>query len=234
MGNVVTRFPGGVGNRAEAHMMGDLPFPDPTLWHTFFDDFNSYVAADWVVTETQAGATQALTAGNGGLLLLTNSAADNDQNTIAKTPAAFTLDATKKSAFRARFKIDDVTQSDLVVGLVVIDTALPSAGRTDGIYFYSDDESAALNVTVRKNATTGANSAAAIATLANDTFLTVEWYYDGAGTLVYGVNGVLLGRLTADSTYFPDAAATVTFALQNGSAAARSATIDYLFAAQER
>lgn len=233
MGNVVTRFPGGVGNRAEAHMMGDLPFPDPTLWHVFLDDFNRYVAADWVVTETQAGATQALAAGNGGTLLLTNSAADNDQNTIAKTPAAFTLDATKKSVFRARFKIDDVTQSDLIVGLVVVDTALPSAGRTDGIYFYSDDESAALNVTVRKNATTGANNATSIATLANDTFLTVEWFYDGAGTLVYGVNGTLLGRLSA-SDYFPDAATTVTFALQNGSAVARSATIDYLFAAQER
>lgn len=235
MGNEVTRFPGGVGNRSVSHMMGDLPFPDPTAWHVFFDDFDKYVAADWVVTETQAGATQALTAGDGGLLLLTNTTADDDQNTIAKTPAAFTMEATKKAAFRARFKINEVTQSDFIVGLVVVDTALPSAGRTDGIYFSSDDGDANLDFTVRTNATTGANNATAIATLANDTFLTVDWFYDGAGTVFYGVNGVLLGRLSASSTYLPDAALTVTFALQQGEPTnAKSATIDYLFAAKER
>ncbi len=232
--NTVTRFPGGVGTLAENHPLSRLTFPDVTGWHTYFNDFDTYTAGDWVVTETQAGATQALAAGDGGILLLTNSAADNDQNSIAKTPAAFNLTAGKRAAFRARFKIDDVTQSDLIVGLVVVDAGLPSAGRTDGIYFYSDDESAALNVTCRLNATTGAVNATNIATLVNDTYLTVEWFYDGIDRLYYGTNGVMRGSIAATAANLPDAALTVTFAYQNGSAVARVASIDYLFAAQER
>lgn len=233
-GNTVTRFPAGISNRAENHPLADMGFPDPTAYQVYFDDFNSYVAADWVVTETQAGATQALTAGAGGLLLLTNSAADNDQLTIAKTPAAFSLVAGKKAAFRARFKVSDVTETDLLVGLVVVDTALPSAGRTDGIYFYKDDGSTSLNVTCRKDATTGASNATAIHTMAADTFLTVEALYDGVDKVIYGVNGVCLGFLSATSSYLPDTVLTVTFGLQAGEAVAKTATIDYLLAAIER
>lgn len=232
--NIVTRFPGGIGTVAENHSFADLPFPDVTGWHTYFNDFDTYTAGDWVVTETQAGATQALASGDGGILLLTNSAADNDQVTIAKTPAAFTFTAGKRTAFRARFKVSDVVESDVIVGLVVVDTALPSAGRTDGVYFYKDDGSAALNFTCRLNATTGAANATSIHTMVSDTYLTVEFFYDGIDKAYYGVNGTMLGSVSATSSFLPDAITTVTFGLQAGEAVAKTASIDYLFASQER
>lgn len=232
MGNIVTRFPGGVTNVSEASIFADMPDTDPTKFHTYFNDFDTYTAGDWVVTETQAGATQALPAGDGGWLLLTNSAANNDLVALQKTPAAFALTPGKKAWFSARFKVSDATLSDIVVGLQVVDTT--PLDVTDGVYFLKTEGSTALSVIARKDASTGSTSASAIANLTNDTFATVSWYYDGIGKIVYAVNGVPLGSLDGSPAYLPDAALTVSFALQNGEAAAKTMTVDYLFARVER
>lgn len=231
--NVVTRYPNGVTNNAQDDIFGDLVQSDPTKFHMYWNDFDTYTAGDWVVTETDAGATQALTAGDGGLLLITNTAADNDAVVMQKTPAAFAMTAGKKTFFKARFKVSDATQSDLQFGLVIVDTSPLDA--TDGIYFQKDDGAATLNFIVRKNASTGSTSASAIATISDDTYVVVAWYYDGVSKAYYAVNGTVLGALDATSTYLPDATnLTVSMALQNGEAVAKTMTVDYLFAAKER
>ena len=232
MGNLVTRFPNGVTNVNDVNLFADMAQLDPTKFHTFFDDFDTYTAGDWVVTETDAGATQALTAGDGGLLLVTNSAADDDLVALQKTPAAFTFTAGKKAFFRCRFKVSDATQSDVVIGLQVVDTT--PLDVTDGVYFLKADGSTAVSVVCRKNATTGSTSASSIATLANDTFVTLGFAYDGEGKVAYEVNGAVVGSLDASSAFLPDAACTVSFALQNGEAAAKTMTLDYVFVAKER
>lgn len=232
MGNLVTRFPNGVTNVNDVNLFADMAQLDPTKFHTFFDDFDTYTAGDWVVTETDAGATQALTAGDGGLLLVTNSAADDDLVALQKTPAAFTFTAGKKAFFRCRFKVSDATQSDVVIGLQVVDTT--PLDVTDGVYFLKADGSTAVSVVCRKNATTGSTSASSIATLANDTFITLGFAYDGEGKVAYEVNGAVVGSLDASSAFLPDAACTVSFALQNGEAAAKTMTLDYVFVAKER
>lgn len=232
MGNLVTRFPNGVTNVADNALFADMVQPDPTKFHTFFDDFDTYAAGDWVVTETQAGATQALTAGDGGLLLLTNSAADDDLVALQKTPAAFTFTAGKKTFFSCRFKVSDATQSDVVIGLQVVDTT--PLDVTDGVYFLKADGSTAVSVICRKNATTGSTSASSIATLANDTFIELGFAYDGEGKVFYEVNGNVVGSLDASSAYLPDTDCTVSFAIQNGEAAAKTMTLDYIYVAKER
>lgn len=232
MGNLVTRFPNGVTNVADNALFADMVQPDPTKFHQFFDDFDTYAAGDWTVTETQAGATQALTAGDGGLLLLTNSAADDDLVALQKNPAAFTFTAGKKTFFRCRFKVSDATQSDIVIGLQVVDTT--PLDVTDGVYFLKADGSTAISVVCRKNATTGSTSASSITTLANDTFIELGFAYDGEGKVFYEVNGSVVGSLDASSAYLPDTTCTVSFALQNGEAAAKTMTVDYIYAAKER
>lgn len=232
MGNLVTRFPNGVTNVADNALFADMVQPDPTKFHTFFDDFDTYAAGDWVVTETQAGATQALTAGDGGLLLLTNTAADDDLVALQKTPAAFTFTAGKKTFFSCRFKVSDATQSDVVIGLQVVDTT--PLDVTDGVYFLKADGSTAISVICRKNATTGSTSASSIATLANDTFIELGFAYDGEGKVYYEVNGNVVGSLDASSAYLPDTDCTVSFAIQNGEAVAKTMTVDYIFVAKER
>jgi hypothetical protein len=230
--NIVTRFEYGVTNVGQDTLFADMVQPDPTLFHQYFNDFDTYVAGDWVVTETDSGATQALTAGDGGLLLVTNTAADDDLVALQKTPAAWSFTAGKKTFFRARFKVSDATQSDLVIGLQVVDTT--PLDVTDGVYFLKADGSAAVSVICRKNATTGSTSASAITTLANDTFVELGWYYDGDSKVYYEVNGSVLGSLDASSAFLPDANVTVSFALQNGEAVAKTMTVDYIYVAKER
>ena len=232
MGNTVTRFPNGVTNVNDVNLFADMAQLDPTLFHTYWNDFDTYTAGDWVVTETDAGATQALTAGDGGLLLVTNTAADSDLVALQKTPAAFTFTAGKKTFFRCRFKVSDAEQSSLVFGLQVIDTT--PLNVTDGIYFLKADGSTSASFVCRKTATTGSTSVSGVATLANDTFITLGFAYDGDATVAYSVNGVVQGSLNASSTFLPDTDCTISFAIQNGEAAAKTMTVDYIFAAKER
>lgn len=228
-----TRFPNGVTNREPDSIFAGMIMPDPTLFHSYFNDFDVYTAGDWVVSETDAAATEALTAGDGGLLLVTNTAADNDAVTLQKTPAAFTMSATKRAWFSARLKVSNATQTDVQVGIIIVDTTPLDA--TDGIYFIKNDDSTSVAVVCRKNATTGSNTATAITTMADDTFITLQWYYNGDGRLFYGANGALLGSIDASSTYLPDATnLTVSVTLQNGDGNVRTMTVDFLAAFFER
>jgi len=229
--NSTTRLPSGVNTEATSSLFANFPLPRDSSLIEYFNDFFTYTTNRWVVTETQAGATQALTAGSGGWLLLTNSAADDDLVAVQKTPAMLDLSATKQTWFSSRFKVSDATQSDVVMGMQVVDTT--PLDVTDGIYFLKADGAATVNIVCRKDATTGSTSASAIATMVSDTFIQLDWYYDGAGYLYYAVNGVVGGSLSVAS-YFPDTTTTVSFAIQNGEAVAKTMTVDWVGVWQER
>ena len=207
-------------------------------WHSYFNDFDTYVAGDWTVTNVGTTPTQALTDINGGALLLTMAATDNSSSELQKKSESFLLTAGKKTIFKARFKVSDATQSDFIIGLAVTDTtllgAVDGAGVTDGVFFSKDDGDALLDIQCQKNATTGQTREAGISTVVDDTFLTVAWYYDGIDRVEYFVDDVLLGALDASSTYLPDTELTVSFGVMNGEAVAKTMTVDYIFAAQER
>jgi hypothetical protein len=225
-----TRFPGGVTNVRKGTNAGNYGLPDPASWHTYFNDFDTYAAADWTVTEVGT-ATQALADGDGGLLLVTNSAADDDSSFNQKVGESFLLESGKPAVFKARFKVSDATQSDLVIGLQVTDTTPLDA--TDGVYFIKADGSTSLSAVCRKNATTGSTSLTA-ATLANDTYVVVGWYYDGVSSVIAFINDAAVGTLDGSSTYLPDTELTVSFGIQNGEAVAKTMTVDYLLAAKKR
>lgn len=236
--NTPARFPGGHTNVAKSSNLGMYGASDPSKYHTFWDDFDRYVAADWTVTVVGTTPTAALTAVDGGCLLLTVSSADNDSIQLQKATAGFLLAAGSRAFFKARFKVSDATQSDLVIGLNVVDTtlmgAVAGAGNTDGIFFSKDDGVATLDVQCQKDATTGQTRAAAIATLADDTFVTVGWYYDGVSELKYFVNDVQIGTLTATSAFLPDTILTPSFGIMNGEAVAKTMTVDFVLMAKER
>ncbi|RJQ53487.1 MAG: hypothetical protein C4521_07515 [Actinobacteria bacterium] len=228
------RFPSGVTNVTPTNPLGMFGMPDPTQWHVFFDDFDRFVAADWTITTTEGtpgNATEALADADGGVLLITNDAVDDNADFFQKVGESFLLAAGKRAFFKARFKVSDATQSDFVIGLQVTDTSPLDA--TDGIYFMKDDGDANLDIYCRKDATTGSTSATAIATVADDTYLKVAWYYDGSGNLQYFVDDVHKGTLDA-SSYLPDTELTISFGIQNGEAVAKSMSVDYIFAAIER
>lgn len=232
-----SRFTNGIATVPKAAPLGNFGLPDPTEWHTYFDDFDTYVAGNWAVTVIGTGAA-ALANLDGGVLVLTNSAADNDSIQLQKVGESFALTAGKRAFFKARFKVSDATQSDLIVGLCVTDTTLmgatAGAGVTDGVFFSKDDGVATLDVQCQKNATTGQTRAASIATLVSDTFVSVAWAYDGKGEIAYFVNDVQVGTLAGTSAYLPDTTLTASFGVMNGEAVAKTMTLDYLFASIER
>lgn len=229
-----TNFTKGVNNITAQNILGQMIQLDPTQMHTYFNDFDAYAAADWTVTETQAGATQALTNVDGGVLLLTNSAADDDLNALQKVGESFKFETGKKLFFKARFAVSDATQSDFVVGLQITDTT-PLA-VTDGVYFRKDDGDANLDFVVVKDST--ASTATAIASVVAATYITVGFYYNGVDEVVYAastnsLNPTVLGKLGIDNLP-DDEELTISFAIQNGEAVAKTLSVDYVFAAKER
>lgn len=223
-----TRFPNGVTNVGEDSLfaaLGQLAGPE---FHTYFEDFDYYAAADWTVTETQAGATQALTDGDGGLLLLTNTAADNDLVALQKVGESYRFASGKKLFFEARFKVSNATQSDVVMGLQITD-ATP-LDVSDGVFFLKSDDSTTINLLVEKNNTATTTS---VGTLADDTYIRLGFYYDGNSSIQAFVNGTYVAT-SATTNLVDDEDLTISFAIQNGNAVARTMTVDYIYVAKER
>lgn len=229
-----TNFSTGVNNQSATDLLGSLQVLDPSVNHTYFNDFDVYTAGDWTVTETDAGATQAITNEDGGVLLLTNTAADNDLVALQLSKETFKFTAGKELFFKARFKVSDATQSDLIIGLQITDTTPLSV--TDGVYFRKDDGDANLDFVVVKNST--ATTATAITTLTNATYITVGFFYNGIDSIQYfagtdAVSPVYLGK-SAVTNLPDDEELTVSFAIQNGEAVAKTMSIDYIFASKAR
>ncbi len=200
--------------------------------HVFFDDFDRFVAADWTITTTEAGAgsaTEALANVDGGVLLVTNDAADDDADFFQKVGESFKIEVGYRAWFGARFKTSDAVQSDIVFGLQITDTT-PLA-VTDGIYFRKDDGDALLDFVVMKNSV--ASTSTGVATLVTDTWTIIGFYYDGVSRVIPYVNGVPYTALPI--TNLPDdEELTVSFGIQNGEAVAKRLSVDYLYAAKER
>lgn len=233
----VTRFPSGLNNVRGDKPLANYGMPDPSIYHSYFNDFDTYAAGDWTITAVGTG-TSALSSVDGGILLVTNSAADNDGRQHQLVTNGFTMQAGKSAFFKARFALSDVVNSDLLIGLATLDTTLLGAiggdGVTDGIFFYKDDGVPILNISCQKDVTTSQVQNTSIATLSPDIYVEVAWAYDGIDAIEYFIDGVKKGTLSASSTYLPDASLSVSFALLNGEAIAKIMSLDYIFAAKER
>lgn len=225
-----TRFPNGATNVEKPVTLGDYIAQDPSKAHQFFDDFDTYTAAQWTVTETDAAATEALLNADGGVLRLTNTAADNDLIAMQKVGESFLFDVTKSLWFKALFRISDATQSDLVIGLQITDTT-PLA-VTDGVYFLKVDGSAAISLLIVKNSTV---TTVPVGTLTNNTFYSIGYVFDNRNQeFRIFLNDVLVAKTSVLTNLPDDEELTISFAVQNGEAVAKTLDIDYIFASKER
>tara|TARA_R110001583_G_scaffold34679_3_gene116152 strand:- start:1628 stop:2344 length:717 start_codon:yes stop_codon:yes gene_type:complete len=209
------------------------PYPSDQTFYMYHNDFMTYNSGDWTITTTEAGtgsATEAVTSSAGGALLLTNAAGDNDLDFLQLKGEAFKLSTSKRAYFSARFKVNDVDQSDFVIGLGITDTT--PLDTTDGVFFISADGDAGLDFLVEKN--NSATTTEDVATMADDTFITVTWFIDpDTSKVYYSVNNA--EPVAVANTNLPDdEELTVSFGIQNGEASAQTMTIDYVVAAVER
>ena len=230
---MTTHFTSGVTNVSGDGTLGKLKAPAPHKYHSYFNDFDTYLAPDWTITTTEDGtgsATEALADGDGGLWLVTNSAGDNDADFFQFVKEGFKYEAGKQLAFHMRFKTNDATQSDIVAGLQLTDTS--PLDVTDGIFFLKSDGATTVTMIVEKDST---QSTLDLPTaLADDTFMTIGFLYDPKDQKFHVFqNNVLAG--TVVSTNVPDnEELTLSFGIQNGAAAAKTLTVDYIGAYKER
>ena len=236
-----TRSPNGISTANKGSALWSMPLPDPTKFFTYFNDFDvDFIATDWTETKIGGGGSIAgpLADGPFGELVMTSDALDNDGIQEQMDVELFTLSATKKFWFKTRVKYSKATQSDILVGLAVLDTTLlgsvDSDGVTDGIFFSKEDGDALLDFAVQKNTAAGQTRVTSVGTLAADTYITLGFYYDGAGEVTCYVDDVKKGSVAMTSANMPDTALAVSFAYLNGEAGASTTTVDYVFAAIER
>jgi hypothetical protein len=235
------RFPFGVTTAPKASPLGMFGLPDPTTWHTYFNDFDEYVVTSrWVETKVGAG-TVAVTDADNGVLLVTNAAADNDSVFLQKLGESFLPNSGKRMIGKFRFKVSEAIESEVHLGLMVLDTDPYSAtagdGVTDGLFFMKEDGTANVNFYAQKDVTTGQLTSAAVTTLAADTWTELAFAFDGSRYITLWKDGVQLTTvdLTATlATYLPDTELTVSFGVKNGEAVAKILSVDYVFVAQER
>jgi hypothetical protein len=225
------------GNTVATKHKKEIPMfsvnPSSTLFYQYANDFMTYNSGDFTITTTEAGtgsATEALTSGAGGQLLLTNAAGDNDLDFLQLKGESFKLSSSKRAFFEARFKVSDATQSDVVMGLQITDTT-PLA-VSDGVYFLKDDGDTNLDFHVEKDGTD--TTTAAVTTLADDTFVTVGFFIDPNTSQVSYFIGEAEPVGVVNTNLPDDEELTVSFGIQNGEAAAKTMTIDYVNVICER
>jgi len=225
------------GNTAATKHKKDVPMflvnPSSSLFYQYSNDFMTYNSGDWTITTTEAGsgnASEALTSQAGGALLITNDDADNDLDFLQLKGESFKLSSSKRAYFEARFKVSDATQSDFVMGLQITDTT-PLA-TTDGVFFIKDDGDTNLDFIVEKDSTS--TDTTAIHTMVDDTFVVVGFFIDpNTSQVSYFINSS--DPVGVVNTNLPDnEELTVSFGIQNGAAAAKTMTVDYVNVICER
>jgi len=218
-----------------------------THFFELFDDFLDYAATDWVLTTTEAGsgdATEAVSDAAGGILLVTNANGANDYDAFqwagvdsTSVTETFTLVAGKRLYFGARLALGDADSSNIVIGLHDTDTDPVGNTISDGIYFDKGEDG---NLDFTCAVASAETRLTALATLANDTYVTVEFYYNGQvdsagaidGMIEAYVNGLHVGSV--DVANGPTTQLAVSFAIENGAAAAETLSMDWIRCVQER
>lgn len=215
--------------------LAHLRFPDPTKYHSFWDDFDRYNVAtgeDWTITATGAGVDD-VADGDGGLLVLTNAAADNDSLFVQNRVETFFYEAGNELWWKARFQVDDATLADVIMGLWIATATDPiDTPPTDGIFFRKDSADTDIDFVLRKD--DAATEELAVGTLVNATDIELAFHYDGVGTFGVYVDDSLVAEVTVLTNVPDDEVLTVGFGVQNGSAVARAMTLDYVLAVKER
>ena len=235
-----THFPNGISNRTKGHPLFNYPYLDPSKYYTYFDDFFEYHSGIYTITTTEAGsgnASEEITSGAGGQLLITNDNADNDLDFFQLKGESFKWDSSKRMFFSARFKTNDATQSEIVMGLQITDTT--PLDVTDGIFFLKIDGDTQPDLIIEKD-NSSSLSVVEMDAMEDDTFVTLSFEYDPLDVATGGAvfrayqDNVQVGEITGTTNAPDDEELTISFGIQNGEAAAKTLTIDFILVAVER
>ena len=231
-----SHFKGPVQNKAvedgDRSWFSELPVGKGPEIVELYNDFlvaSDYAAGDWVVSETDAGATQAIAADElNGALVLTNTAGAADVLGLQSTEEFFKMSAGKRAWFETKLKVSaDSSLHNLTVGFMTTDTT-PLA-TTDSVGFRKVAASSSILALTEDNTT---ETTTAVGTLADATYVTLGFYWDGINKVRFYVDRAL--KATHATNIEQTNKLALTISMTNASAAADTITIDYIYVAMER
>lgn len=247
------RFPGGVTNNSPFQTLAQAGITDPFFYHVYANDFDSLNSTDFVVTDTGTN-TNALTAEDGGVLLTTTSAGGSDASFLQLGAASFQFVPTtatvagKKSFFKTRVKLSDATNSTFYAGLISTSTTPLTAN--DGLFFL---KATGATTFVLRSIVGGVATDLALTgfNFADATYIELGWYFDGKSTVYAFVDNLTgyypqsgsgatnvgtsnKGAVAAFTPTLTTALLNPSFGIQNGAAAAKTMSMDFILAARER
>lgn len=244
-----TNFIDGVTNVAADGTLGSFIMPDPTSAHVFFNDFDEYmppyaaattpavaVPGDFIISGATPG-TIACASADGGVLTITNDNTDA-HSTFAQwggktgtVLGTFAFDSALSMWCKTRFKISEATKCSLIIGMAAVDTT--PLDDANGLFWIKAAASTTLQF---KAVNTSTASTFTVATLADNTYVTVGFHYSantGICRLFY--NDVQIAS-TSTLTNFPSANLALTLGALNGTSQSAGAVLstDYFMIAKQR
>lgn len=166
---------------------------------------------EWIISMVEAGGddSKVLPADlKGGWMNLSPDKNEDDGVNMQHANESFRVEANSWLYFGIRYKVDEATQSDVLVGLCEQDVS-PLTNTSHGIYFKKIDGGTSLVCATVKDKTT-AKTLVADALFAADTVYTDEFLAKSTGSVEYWHNGSTIGKYT---TPIPstDLAVTISF-----------------------
>ncbi len=221
------------------YINGALAYYDEAVTHRIIDAFGpdvvKYILGPGMdVSESNGQFVVTLVEGGGGgdstivasqvigdKLLLTTDNAEYDGLNVQLAGEHFKLEAGKPLYFGVKATLSSATQSDLLIGmcqlqtaLLAVDTAHAVGATIEGFFFLKLDESTAISAEVYE--TDAETGQAVVATAMNTSAHWYEFYWDGTTLYAYFDN-VLVGSFTSS---LPNAELTPSINFRTGTTTA--------------
>lgn len=204
----------------------------------FFEDFHTYVADAWTVTEVGTSLQKVLDARN-GILSLISGASENDGSNLQLGGSAddetignsFLPASGKNMWFECSIASAAWTQHELFVGLHIQDTSVAESRGSDYIGFRSTDGSAVVDVQAAAGSVASVVASVLTPSDSATTFYKLGFKVTSLDKIEFYVNDALIATITGT---IPTTAMKLTIAHTAGEAVAKTLNIDYIYMAQDR
>ena len=201
-----TRLTAGSSTDPPYGPLADSGFCNPAFYHNFFDDFDNTLGTttNGFYTVTAATGSMVHTPGDGGLALLSTTAAAASFVSAQLPAASFVLPqgagAGKKLFYLTRLQMSDVTACAIIAGLINT-TVTPFAAVADGVWFSKAIGSTILNInTAVGSAVVTTPLPAASYALANAVNIDLGFYIDRSGNLNVFTSPNMVGYVPQSGT----------------------------------
>jgi len=212
-----------------------------TAWYTLFDDFMWFTEGDiWATTEdADKTGTDGIMDVVGGVYQNYCDGDDNDESYCISAGESFKFATGKKLWFEARLRVDEANTDDanVIVGLMdnagadaLLDNGGGPAASYDGAVFCKVDGGTKWQFET-SNAS-DQETTAEVAAYADDTFVKLGFYFDGATSITPYVNGTAGTAHTISLTGLEEM--HLFFGIKAGGTNEESIEIDYVLCTQLR